>query len=543
MTARGRSWQAQRFIRHSGAVSAEVTHPAVREALRELGLAYEVVACDPALADTAAFCEAYGFDVADAANCIVVASRRPAGEFLVALVLATTRLDVNGRCCELMGVRRASFAPPEQTAELTGMEIGGVTPFGLPAALLPVRVDAAVLGRERVVVGGGDRSAKLVVDPGRLRHGARLRGRRGPGDRLPLPSRPPRPDRRRPPPSLQSVAMPRLELVECSLRAGQQALLLSRLRSRHAVPVARALDGCGFAALDVFGGSTYEAALRFLGEDPFEQLRAIREAAPSSTLVASLGGQALTGHRHVGDDVVDAFIRVAADAGIDRFRIHDPLNDVRNVRRAMESARAAGRQVEAAIVYADSPRHDPDRVVALAEELAAIGADAICIHDPLGLLGIARIGDLVQRVIEATGLPLALSLSTQTGQAEFAAYAASVAGASRLDVALAPLAGGASVPAAEAVIAALLGTELDTGVDLEPVTAASLVLEHQLVPYDAVFDVPALRVDSAALRGLLPPPRWATRSPSCASATRSTASTMSRTRRVACARSSVTPRW
>ncbi len=299
--------------------------------------------------------------------------------------------------------------------------------------------------------------------------------------------------------------MPRLELVECSLRAGQQALLLSRLRSRHAVPVAQALDGCGFAALDVFGGTTFEAALRFLGEDPFEQLRAIRRAAPSSTLVASVGGQALTGHRHVGDDVVDAFIKVAADAGVDRFRIHDPLNDVRNVRRAMEAARAAGRQVEAAIVYADSPHHDPDRVIALAEQMAGIGADSICIHDPLGLLGIARIGDLVHRVVEATTLPLALSLSTQTGQAEFAAYAAAVAGASRLDVALAPLSGGSSVPAAEAVIAALLGTELDTGVDLEPVTEASAVLEHQLLHYDGVFDVPALRIDSAALRGLLPP--------------------------------------
>jgi pyruvate carboxylase subunit B len=299
--------------------------------------------------------------------------------------------------------------------------------------------------------------------------------------------------------------MPRLELVECSLRAGQQALLLSRLRSRHAVPVARALDGCGFAALDIFGGTTFEASLRFLGEDPFDTLRAIREAAPSSTLVASLGGQALTGHRHVGDDVVDAFIRVAADAGIDRFRIHDPLNDVRNVRRAIEAARAVGREAEAAIIYADSPRHDPDLVVALAEELAGLGAASICIHDPLGLLGVARIGPLAQRVVEATGLPLALSLSTQTGQAEFAVHAAALAGASRLDVALAPLAGGASVPAAEAVIAALRGTELDTGLDLETVTVASAELEHRLTHYAAVVDVPALRTDSAALRGLLPP--------------------------------------
>jgi prolyl-tRNA editing enzyme YbaK/EbsC (Cys-tRNA(Pro) deacylase) len=141
-----------------------VSHTAVRDALVALGVEYETVACDPALADTAAFCAAYGFDPEDSANCIVVASRRPPGRHLAALVLATTRLDVNGRCCELMGVRRASFAPLDQTAALTGMEIGGVTPFGLPEPLLPVRVDAAVLARRRVVVGGGDRSVKLVVD-------------------------------------------------------------------------------------------------------------------------------------------------------------------------------------------------------------------------------------------------------------------------------------------------------------------------------------------------------------------------------------------
>lgn len=140
-----------------------VTHPAVGAALTALNIEYDVVECDPALADTAAFCAAYGFDPGDSANCIVVASRRPPGRHLVAMVLATTRLDVNGRCCELMGVRRASFAPPDLTAEVTGMEIGGVTPFGLPDALQPVRVDAAVLERGRVVVGGGDRSVKLVI--------------------------------------------------------------------------------------------------------------------------------------------------------------------------------------------------------------------------------------------------------------------------------------------------------------------------------------------------------------------------------------------
>ena len=299
--------------------------------------------------------------------------------------------------------------------------------------------------------------------------------------------------------------MPRLELVECSLRAGQQALLLSRLRTRHAVPVAEKLDACGFGALDVFGGSTFEAALRFLGEDPFGRLRAIRRAAPSATLMASLAGQALTGHRQFGDDVVGAFIHAAAHAGVDRFRLHDPLNDVRNLRHPIAAAREAQREVEAAIVYADSPRHDPDRVVALAEELAELGADAICIVDPLSLLGVARVGDLVRRIADATSLPVALSLSSQTGQAGFAAYAAAVAGLSRLDVALAPLAGGASPPSAEGVIAALRGTELDTGIDPEPVYAASAELEHHMALYADVTDIPSLHLDSAALRGLLPP--------------------------------------
>ncbi len=146
-------------------MSAAVTHQAVRRALLASGVTYETVACDPTLADTAAFCEAYGFDPADSANCIVIASRRPPGRHLVTLVLSTSRLDVNGLCCRLMDVRKASFAPGEQTAQLTGMEIGGVTPFGLPDKLLPVRVDAAVMSRPRIIVGGGDRSVKLLIDP------------------------------------------------------------------------------------------------------------------------------------------------------------------------------------------------------------------------------------------------------------------------------------------------------------------------------------------------------------------------------------------
>jgi prolyl-tRNA editing enzyme YbaK/EbsC (Cys-tRNA(Pro) deacylase) len=136
----------------------------VIEHLEALGATYELVEIDPSLADTAAFCEHYGYPLDVSANAIVVASRRPPGAHAVGLVLATNRLDVNKTLCRLMGVKRASFAPAEPTRELTGMEIGGVTPFGLLPGV-PVYVDDRITALDRCIVGGGSRSLKVVVDP------------------------------------------------------------------------------------------------------------------------------------------------------------------------------------------------------------------------------------------------------------------------------------------------------------------------------------------------------------------------------------------
>ena len=142
-------------------------HPieqAVLDDLDRLDASYSVMPCDPELADTAAFCEHYGIDPAISANAIVIASRKPPGVNALCLALATTRLDVNRRVKGLLGVRKLSFAPAELTKELTGMEIGGVTPFGL-AKPLPIYVDAAIMELERTVVGGGSRSMKIDLDP------------------------------------------------------------------------------------------------------------------------------------------------------------------------------------------------------------------------------------------------------------------------------------------------------------------------------------------------------------------------------------------
>ncbi len=136
--------------------------PRVTAALDHLGVAYEMLPCDPELADTAAFCAAYGIPLERSANTIVVASRRPEGRQVACVLLATTRLDVNGLIRRRMGVKKASFARPEETAALTGMMIGGVTPFGLD---LEVWVDAAVMALDWVILGAGSRSAKVKIDP------------------------------------------------------------------------------------------------------------------------------------------------------------------------------------------------------------------------------------------------------------------------------------------------------------------------------------------------------------------------------------------
>lgn len=144
-----------------------ILHPSVADHLARLGVDAEVLACESEFADTAAFCERYGVDPADSANTILVASRRPPGVHALCLVLATHRLDVNKAVREALAVKKLSFATAETTLELTGMEIGGVTPFGV-AETIPVLVDSAVMDRERIVLGGGNRVSKLRLDPAAL---------------------------------------------------------------------------------------------------------------------------------------------------------------------------------------------------------------------------------------------------------------------------------------------------------------------------------------------------------------------------------------
>jgi prolyl-tRNA editing enzyme YbaK/EbsC (Cys-tRNA(Pro) deacylase) len=164
---RRRGYHASEVLARPVIDDATAIEARVRERLDALGVTYDVIACDPELADTAAFCAHYGYPLESSANTIVVAARREPGVACACVVLATTRLDVNHKVCELLGVRKASFASAEQTRDMTGMMIGGVTPFGLPEGL-PLFIDAQVMQRESVIIGGGSRSMKLQLAPGVL---------------------------------------------------------------------------------------------------------------------------------------------------------------------------------------------------------------------------------------------------------------------------------------------------------------------------------------------------------------------------------------
>jgi pyruvate carboxylase subunit B len=299
--------------------------------------------------------------------------------------------------------------------------------------------------------------------------------------------------------------MPRLELVETSLRHGQQALLLSRLRRRHILPVAELLDRCGFNAMDVFGGATYEACLRFLAEDPFERLREVKLAAPQTPLLGLLRGQALVGHRQVADDVVDAFVAVAAGAGIDVFRCYDSLNDPRNLERCVVAVHSAGKLAEGGIVYTESPVHDVEGFVTLGRRLHELNYDSLCIYDPAGLLGAGTAAQLTSRLMDETGLHVNVHSAGLTGQAGLAYMAAAHVGAASVDVALSPLAGGSSLPATEGVLNALRHTDHDPGLDLDTVATAVAKLDEFLPLYRDIADPAAWRLDTSVLRTQLPP--------------------------------------
>jgi pyruvate carboxylase subunit B len=301
------------------------------------------------------------------------------------------------------------------------------------------------------------------------------------------------PTRLRTPPkefAIRPAPARRILITDVALRDGHQSLLATRMRTEDMLPIAQKLDAVGFWSLEVWGGATFDTCLRFLKEDPWERLRALRAAMPNTKLQMLLRGQNLVGYRHYADDVLERFVERSAANGIDVFRIFDALNDVRNVDRAVREVKACGKHAEASLSYTVSPVHNIDRYIDLARQLEDLGTDTLCIKDMAGLLAPLDAYHLVRRLKTAVKVPIHLHSHYTSGMASMSALMAILGGLDMLDTAMSPLAGGTSHPATESMVASLQGTPYDTGLSLEsflPITEHFRTVRRRYRQFESDF--------------------------------------------------------
>ncbi len=270
------------------------------------------------------------------------------------------------------------------------------------------------------------------------------------------------------PAAAPAAAMPRhVGVCETILRDGQQSQIATRMPLSDMLPVLSDLDRAGYHALEVWGGATFDSCLRFLNEDPWERLRAIREAAPNSRLQMLLRGQNLLGYKNYADDVVRAVVQKSVENGIDVVRVFDALNDVRNLKTSIEACHEAGGECQAALSYTTSPVHTVPYFVGLAKELASMGADSLCIKDMAGNLTPAAAYELVSGIKAECDLPLEVHTHATAGIGEMSLLKAVEAGADVIDTCLSPFSGGTSQPTTESMAIALGQLGYDCGLDLE----------------------------------------------------------------------------
>ena len=226
-------------------------------------------------------------------------------------------------------------------------------------------------------------------------------------------------------------------------------LIATRMRTEDMLPVCEQLDAVGFWSLEVWGGATFDACIRFLKEDPWVRLRQLRAALPKTRLQMLLRGQNLLGYRHYADDVVEGFVAKSAENGIDVFRVFDALNDLRNIETAMKAVKRCEKHAQGTICYTTSPAHTSELFVEQAKQLESMGADSIAIKDMAGLLTPYATFELVSAIKQAVALPLAIHSHATSGLAPMCQLKAIEAGADRIDTAIASFAGGTSHPATE----------------------------------------------------------------------------------------------
>ncbi len=295
--------------------------------------------------------------------------------------------------------------------------------------------------------------------------------------------------------------MTKLNITDTIFRDAHQSLAATRMSVKDMLPACELLDSIGYWSLEVWGGATFDACLRFLNEDPWDRLRTLRKALPNTKLQMLFRGQNILGYKHYADDVVEQFCRKSIENGIDVIRIFDALNDPRNLEAAIRFTKKYGGICEPAISYTTSPVHNEDYFVKLAKELVQMGADVICIKDMANLLLPEAAFSLISRLKAEVDVPIHLHTHNTTGTGDMTYLRASQAGVDIVDCALSPFGNGTSQPATEPLVAALAGTERDTGLDLNRLADAAKIMRpvFDRMKKEGLISDKSLRVDTNTL--------------------------------------------
>ncbi|EKF9799632.1 sodium-extruding oxaloacetate decarboxylase subunit alpha [Vibrio cholerae] len=261
-------------------------------------------------------------------------------------------------------------------------------------------------------------------------------------------------------------AIKRVGVTDVVLRDAHQSLFATRLRIDDMLPIAQQLDQIGYWSLECWGGATFDSCIRFLGEDPWQRLRLLKQAMPNTPLQMLLRGQNLLGYRHYADDVVDTFVERAVKNGMDVFRVFDAMNDVRNMQQALQAVKKMGAHAQGTLCYTTSPVHNLQTWVDVAQQLAELGVDSIALKDMAGILTPYAAEELVSTLKKQVDVELHLHCHSTAGLADMTLLKAIEAGVDRVDTAISSMSGTYGHPATESLVATLQGTGYDTGLDI-----------------------------------------------------------------------------
>ena len=293
----------------------------------------------------------------------------------------------------------------------------------------------------------------------------------------------------------------KIRVTETALRDAHQSLIATRMTTEEMLPILDKLDKIGYYSLECWGGATYDACLRFLNEDPWARLRTIREHCPNTKLQMLFRGQNMLGYRHYADDVLEYFVQKSVANGIDIIRIFDALNDIRNLETAVKAAKKEGAHAQIAISYTLGEVFTEQYYIDYAKRIEEAGADSICIKDMAALLTPYETERLVKALKSAVNIPIQLHTHYTSGLASMCLLKGIESGVDVIDTAMSPLALGTSHAPTESMVAALQGTEYDTGLDLKLLTEIReyfMTLRKKYID-SGLLDPKLLAVDANAL--------------------------------------------